>query len=54
MTTEKMISSLKAKGWDLSFEDSEYLHVAKRGIAVFKNKSVTNLYKVIKLAFNFN
>lgn len=51
MTTQKKIEKLKAEGWNLVFNDSEFMYEAYRGCVKYKSKSITNLYKQIKNDF---
>jgi hypothetical protein len=51
MTTQKKIEKLKSEGWNVVFNDAEFMHEADRGCVKFKSKNITNLYKSIKNYF---
>jgi len=51
MTTQKKIEKLKSEGWNIVFNDAEFMHEADRGVVKYKYKNITSLYKSIKNDF---
>lgn len=51
MTTQKKIEKLKAEGWNVVFNEIEFMHEADRGCVRYESKNITSLYKKIKNDF---
>ena len=51
MKTQKKIEKLKSEGWNIVFNDAEFMHEADRGVVKYKYKNITSLYKSIKNDF---
>ena len=47
MTTEKKIQKLKDSGWEITFDENKWKHIATRGCVSLESSSITNLYKSI-------
>ncbi len=48
MTNEKKINQLKSKGYNLTFDEVEWLHVAERGFVKWKFSSISSMYNFLK------
>lgn len=53
MTTERKINKLEQEGWNVVFNNDEYVYYAQRGFVKYKCKTITGLYKSIKNDFKY-
>ena len=45
MNNEQKIKKLKSRGWQIHFNEIDFIYEVKRGILKYKSKSITELYK---------